>query len=272
MTTRFPHAAVSLVRGMVVHKRLRPKEHALNYAVFSLLLDLDRLDDAARSCRLFALNKFNALSFFARDHLACNTDALADAARQIFTEAGYSTTGARVFLLAYPRVLGFAFNPLAVFYLVAPDDKIRAVIYEVRNTFGERKCYVSDARDPAGGVYAHGCDKELFVSPFAASHGRYGFRLAVDDARILLAVNFRDADGPLIKTHFAGVPQPLTTASAAAVLMRMPLTTFRVVAGIHWEALKLWLKGVPLVRRHRSPRYSVTAIPPQRLALKDDHV
>jgi uncharacterized protein len=285
MTTHFPDAAASLVRGTVVHKRLRPHTHALSYAVFSLLLDLDRLDEAPRVCRLFAHNRFGLIAFHDRDHLAAPSGSIADTARHIFREAGFATDDARVFLLAYPRVFGFAFNPLAVFYLVAPDETIRAVIYEVRNTFGGRVTYVTAAGEPANGVYAHGHSKEMVVSPFAAVNGRYGFRLAIDPARVLLAVNFRDADGPLIKTHFSGVSEPLTTASAASVLARMPLTTFRVVAGIHWEALKLWLKGVPLVPRPRvapagSVRASVvssaSAIPPsrQRLTydLKDDNV
>lgn len=271
MTARFPSDAATLVRGTVVHKRLRPVAHALSYRVFSLLLDLDRLDEAVGRCRLFAHNRFGAMALHDGDHLA-SMGNLAETARRIFRDAGFDTHEARVFLLAYPRVLGFAFNPLSVFYLVEADDTVRAVIYEVRNTFGERKIYVTAAQDAVNGVYAHGFDKELFVSPFAPSRGRYGFRLATDPKRVLLAVNFRDADGPLIKTHFFGVPEPLTTASAAAVLSRMPLTTFRVVAGIHWEALKLLVKGVPLMRRHRSPRFSISAIPPKPLALKDDHV
>jgi DUF1365 family protein len=246
-----------LYAGWVVHRRLRPRAHVLRYRVYSLLLDVDRIDEAARALRLFSRNRFNLVSFHDRDHGPGDRRDIALHAREVLAEAGLAYAGARIQLLCYPRVLGFVFNPLSVYYCHDAGGALAALIYEVDNTFGERKSYVLPAGPARGSVHAHECAKELYVSPFAPGQGRYGFRVTMPGDELVVGVSLRDAKGPLIGTHFKARARPLTDAAILAAAARVPLLTLKVVAAIHLEALKLWWKGVPLTVRHTSPRYSI---------------
>jgi hypothetical protein len=252
--------------GEVVHKRLRPRHHSLSYGVFSFLLDVDRIDELAASTRLFSHNHFNLVSFHDRDHGAGDGKPVGTHVREVLASAGIATGGGKVLLLCYPRVLGYVFNPLSVYYAYDAGGALTALVYEVNNTFGERTSYVVPAGTGTDGVYAQACNKVMFVSPFASGRGRYGFRVTAPGDDLLLAVLFRDADGPLIKTHFKGAAVSFTDGRIARLALRFPLMTLKVMAGIHLEALKLWLKGVPLVKGHTSPRYAVAIDTPNRKA------
>ena len=250
----------AIYAGRVVHKRLRPKPHALSYRVFSMLLDISEIDLLAQRLRLFSHNRFNVISFYDKDHGPGDGTPILDVARQSLRRAGRAYEDRKILLLAYPRILGYVFNPLSVFYVYAPDGPLETVVYEVNNTFGERTSYVVAAgAQENGGVYAQACTKEMYVSPFASGGGRYKFRITDPENEALVAVLLSDADGALLKTHFRGQREALSDTKLAALLFRFPLLTFKVMGAIHLEALKLWLKGIPLTERHRSPRY--TSIP-----------
>ena len=255
----------AICAGHVIHKRLRPKPHALRYRVFSLLLDVDRIDELAQRIRLLSRNRFNVFSFYDKDHGPGDGTPVGAIARQCLAGAGRPFEGRRILLLSYPRIFGYVFNPLSVFYVYAPDGPLESLIYEVNNTFGERTSYVVAAGDEAQGkVFAQSCAKKMFVSPFASGRGGYAFRVTSPGREALVAVLLSDADGALLKTHFRGTREPVTDARLAGLLVRYPLLTLKVIVAIHYEALKLWLKGVPLTDRHVSPRFTSTPAKPAK--------
>ena len=250
-----PPAAASLMIGPVMHARMKPVEHRFSYEVFSLLLDLDRLDEADRASRLFAVNRFNLVSFREADHGARDGSSLRRHVDRLLEPTGIDLTGGRVLLLCYPRILGHVFNPLSVYFAYAVSGELVAAIYEVRNTFGEQHTYVAPVAPgefgPAG--LRQERVKQFYVSPFNGLAMTYRFRLRPPTDDVAVRILECDSDGPLLAATFHGRRENLTTATLLAALRRYPLLTFKVVAGIHWEALRLWIKGMRLVPRPAPP-------------------
>jgi uncharacterized protein len=256
-----------IYEGTVVHKRLRPQPHSLRYRVFSLLLDVDKIDALAGGLVVFSRNKLNLLSFYDRDHGDKTGTSVAEYARTTLTDAGLGHAGVQIMLLSYPRVLGYGFNPISVYYCYDAAQLLAAVIYEVNNTFGERRSYVVPIAPSPDTVHAHACRKELYVSPFTDMTGWYQFRLREPADAIAVGVALRDEAGPLLRTHFTGIARPLSDTQLARLSLLLPLLSLKVVAAIHWEALVLWWKGVPFTLKPRAPRYAVTHValdPPAR--------
>ena len=250
--------AAAIYFGDVVHARLRPKRHKLHYRVFSLLVDLDRLPELGRSLRLFSHNRLNLFSFHDSDHGPGDGRPLAAHLRALLAQAGLDRFGHRLWLLGYPRMLGYVFNPLSVYFCFDGAGRLGAVAYEVNNTFRERKTYLLAAQQrPGAGDVHHACDKSFHVSPFNAGHGRYSFHIAPPGARVAVGVALRDERGPLMRAHFAGERRAISDAALTSLALRYPLMTLKVIGGIHLEAFRLWRKGVPLVPRRAAPAYSV---------------
>ncbi len=247
--------------GRVVHTRLRPVRHTFSYQVFSLLLDVDAIDRLHGSLRFFSRNRFNLLGFFDRDHGAGDGIAVGSHVRSLLLDAGFGSAGARIELLCYPRILGFVFNPLSVYFCHDAHGQLAVVIYEVSNTFGERKSYIIPVSGGVSDVVQQTCSKEMYVSPFTSRNGRYGFRILPPSERVLIGVDFTGAEGLTLKTSFDGRRLSLTDKNIARLAARHPLMIAKVIGGIHFEALRLWLKGVPLVARHTSPRFSYSVAP-----------
>lgn len=247
----------SIYVGSVVHERLRPKRHRLSYRVFALLLDLTELDRLDRGLRLFSRGRFNVFSFHDADHGDRSGEAIDAHVRGLLTKGGIDTGGGPIRLLAYPRLLGYVFNPLSVYFCYDAHERLCATLYEVSNTFGERHSYLIRA-ETDGGMIAQSATKQLHVSPFNGLGGDYRFRLRPPDEDVTVGILYRDADGPLLKAHFHGHRRPLTDATLARLALTHPAMTLKVTLGIHLEALRLWLKRVPLQPRPAAPRFAAT--------------
>lgn len=255
-------AASALYFGDVLHKRLRPRRHSLRYRVFSLLLDLDEVGDLQRRCRLFSHNRLNLFSFFDRDHGAADGTPPRDWAEGHLARAGIALPDGRIRLLCFPRVLGYVFNPLSVYYCYDRDDTLRAVIYEVRNTFGQRHSYLIPIDPGSAGALHHQCAKAFYVSPFNTVEGEYRFSIAPPAETLAVVINQRDGEGPLLNAWLRGHRVEIDDRTLIGTFGRYPFLTLKVIAGIHWEALKLWRKGLRIVRRPAPPPHAVTIVEP----------
>jgi uncharacterized protein len=243
--------AAALYFGDVMHARLKPIGHRFTYRVMSLLIDLDRLDQAGRQSPLFAVNRAGLYSFNEADHGERDGSSLRAYAQRCAAARGIDLTGGRVLLLCYPRLFGYTFNPLSAYFCYRADGELLLIIYEVRNTFGELHCYVLPVRP--GEISAAGVrqqqDKLFYVSPFIEMAVRYHFRVSPPGHSVKLRILETDREGPLLSATFSGQRRSLTTAALLRSLFSLPLVTFKIVAAIHWQALRLWLKGIRLVPR-----------------------
>lgn len=252
--------ASALYVGHVAHRRVRPRAHALRYRLFSLLLDLDEIDAVAARLRLFSRNRFNLFSFHDADHAAGTAEPLRAQVERHLRDAGLPTGGA-IRLLAMPRILGFVFNPLSVYFCHGHDGRLAAILYEVSNTFGERHSYLLPADAGADGTVRQTCAKTFHVSPFMAMDMTYAFRVAPPGERLAIAIDAGDADGTILTAVLSSRRVVLTDAALARAFVTHPLLTAKVVAGILWEAARLWGKGVRVHARPAPPVQSVTAYP-----------
>lgn len=252
-------AASALYAGVVSHTRTRPRSHALRYRVFQTLFDLDELDRLDRGLRLFSRNRFNLVSFHDKDH-GDGSGRLRAYVEGVLGSAGIAADGGPIRLLCMPRILGYVFNPISIYFCHDRAGLMKAILYEVNNTFGQRHSYLFDVGQDAaaGAVLEHGCDKAFYVSPFMGMEMRYRFRVEGPAERFALTIHGADAEGLLITASFAAERAPFTDAALWRAFLASPLLTLKVVAGIHFEAVKLLLKGVRMTRRPRPPSRAVT--------------
>jgi len=244
-------AAASLYIGEVMHARLKPIGHRFSYRVMSLLIDLDRLDAADRQSALFGVNRAALYSFHEADHGPRDGSSLRQYAQRRAAEHGVNLTGGRIELLCYPRLLGFGFNPLSVYFCYRAGGELGLMIYEVRNTLGDIHSYVLPVRhgEFSNAGLRQQQEKLFYVSPFIEMAMRYHFRVSLPRERVKLRILQTGREGPLLAATFIGTRRGLTNAALLRAFFALPLVTFKIVAAIHWEALRLWLKGARLVDR-----------------------
>ena len=246
-----------LYAGRVVHARLRPRKHKLSYRVFSLYLDLDEIPVLSRTLRFFGHNRPAIFSFHDSDHGDGSGDVAGWVTAQL-RQAGITRETPKIGVLCYPRIFGYVFNPLTVWFC-HEGDELRAILYEVHNTFAERRTYVIPIAGNAGMVQQR-CAKEMYVSPFVPMDCTYEFRIDPPAERVLVAIEEADREGMLLRASFAGERQPLNDATLRAALFAYPLMTLKVWAAIRWEALKLWSKGVPVFAHRKAATPVATTV------------
>jgi uncharacterized protein len=264
----FPPPAVplSLYRGQVMHMRLKPRTHRFTYDVFAVLVDLGRLDEAAKVSRCFGINRRAFVSFWEKDHGADDGSPLLPYIQNLMFNAGCDVPDIRVRMLCYPRILGYAFNPIAVYYVYDAHDSLRGIVYEVRNTFGQKHTYVaplSQGELTEAGVRQER-DKLFYVSPFMDMAMRYRFRLHPPTSKIAIRILEVDSEGPILAATFVGKGETLNTSNVLNTLIRLPLMPIKVIMGIHFEALRLWIKGMKIKTRPAPPP-NVSHLPPSNV-------
>lgn len=247
--------ANALYRGRVSHTRREPVKHGFDYPVFYTAIDLDSFHAKNQLPSLLSLDGFNLFSLRQKDYGAQTQDGLKDYILSVFEDVGI-VRPAKVILLTMPRLLGYAFNPISVFYAFDTDDNVTGVIYEVHNTFGERHSYAFAITD---NLADHSIDKSLYVSPFFHVEGGYRFTQTVPDETLNLGIQYSVKDEMVFSAALSATRSPLTNKSLLKIFFLYPLMTLRVTADIHFQALKLWLKKVPLTQKPAPPEQAVSS-------------
>ncbi len=246
----------AIYSGPVFHKRERPRAHRLRYRIFMLLLDLDELDDLFSRLRWLRRGRRGWASFDASDHGDHRGGDLRAYVAERLVEAGLEP-GGPVRLLCMPRILGYGFNPLSLYFCHDRDGVLSAILYEVRNTFDQDHGYLIAVPEDEGPV-RQTAPKRFFVSPFMDMDLTYRFTVSPPAEAIAVRVEVLDAEGVVLTAGFSGRRSPLTDAGLLSALIRHPLLSFGVMAAIHWEALKIFAKGVGLRPRPPAPARAIT--------------
>lgn len=236
--------AGALYRCRVMHHRPGKPRYRFFYRVFYLLLDLDAIDKACATSRLLSRNHFNLLSFYDRDHGAHDGSSLRQWAEALLADEGLDGAGGRIRLLSMPRVLGYGFNPISLYYCDDAAGRPLATIVEVHNTFGEHHIYVLHATTDSGRSSDRDKAKRFHVSPFFDRSGYYRFHVLAPGERMGLGVRlFDDSDRLKIATTLNGTRRALTTATIARAAVAVPFMSIKVITAIHWQAFRIWLRG-----------------------------
>ena len=234
--------------GKVIHKRFKPKEHYFKYKVFSILLCLNEIKFINKNINFFSYNKFNLMSFYDKDHGPRDGSSLIDWVKLNLKSVGINDSEIKIKILCYPRILGYVFNPLSIFFVYDLKSKLISILYEVKNTFGEQHTYVFKVNEKSE-ILKNNCEKKFYVSPFMDLDSEYYFKVLNPDKNLLVIIDQRDKDGKLLFASQDGVRSNLNSKNLIISYLKHPLMTFKIISAIHFEALRLWLKGIKLVKK-----------------------
>ncbi len=248
-----------LYEGRVAHRRLRPVKSRFAYRVFMLCLDLDELTALDPGGWIFGYNRRALLSFYDRDHGSRDGKPLTGWVVTALTKAGISAPQ-RIRILCFPRVLGYTFNPLSVILCYAEGDALCAVLYEVKNTFGQQHTYLFPVTGDSDDWIRQDCAKNFYVSPFMAMEGHYIFRLMPPGALFRLLIRQTIGEGDQLIASWTGERRTWSKSALMGCFWRYPLLTFKIIGAIHWQALLVFLKGARFYNRPPLPHEDVTVL------------
>lgn len=237
-----------------MHARLKPKPHRFSYNIFSLVIDVDRLNGAKLISPMFAVNSAGLVSFHEKDHGKRDGSSLRKHINELL-EAGNLPAPGKILLWCSPRILGYTFNPLSVYFCHDENGHVYALVYQVHNTFGQSHSYVAavDKNEQAAGSIRQSADKRFYVSPFLDMDLRYNFRINPPEEKLKIRILEHDQEGPILAASFFGHRKPLNGANLLLGICKTAGLTWKITAGIHFEAVKLWLKGISIRPRPAAP-------------------
>ena len=234
--------------GFITHRRFKPKRHFFSYKTFSFLIDLNEIETLDKKINFFSYNRFNILSFYDVDHGPRDGSPLIAWVKKTLAEAKINIGSGTIKLLCYPRLFGYAFNPLSIFYCYGENLKLKAILYEVKNTYNEQHTYVFSASSSSN-LILHKCDKKFYVSPFMEMKTFYNFRLLNPGKILNVFIKQGDEEGTLLTACQVGKKIEMSSKNLLFQFLKHPLMSFKIILAIHFEALRLWIKGVKLVKR-----------------------
>ncbi len=237
-----------IYNGKVIHKRFKPKIHFFKYKVFSLLLDLDEIDTIDNKINIFSYNKFNLISFYDRDHGDRDSSSIKDWVIKNLKLNNIQHEDIKIKLLCYPRILGYVFNPLSIFFVYDNNSSLISILYEVKNTFGEQHTYIFRI-DSNSDLIQNNCNKKFYVSPFMDLNSKYYFKISNPREKLSVVIDQRDNEGKLLFASQDGIRTTFTTKNLILAYLKNPLMTIKIISAIHYEAFRLWLKGIKLIKK-----------------------
>ena len=243
--------------GTVIHKRFKPKLHTFNYNVFSLLIDLSEIDLLQKTLKIFSYNKFNIISFFNKDHGARDGSSLKHWVIDNLKKNNIESDNIQIKLLCYPRIFGYVFNPLSVFYVYDKNSDLISILYEVKNTFGEQHTYIFKTKKEQN-LIQHVSKKKFHVSPFIQMNCVYFFRLLKPGNKISVIIDVQDPLGKILYASQDGFKSELNNNNLIKSYLKHPLMTFKIIIAIHFEAFKLWTKGIKFIKKNLKIKNNIT--------------
>tara|TARA_Y100000591_G_scaffold333363_1_gene376517 strand:+ start:13348 stop:14124 length:777 start_codon:yes stop_codon:yes gene_type:complete len=248
----------NILVGKVVHKRISPIRHKLAYRVFALMLNCDEFQDLNKKTSLFSYNRFNLFSIHDKDHGDGRPiqDFLEEIKKNVITREPVVNFS----MIAYPRVFGYVFNPITIYLGYNKEKQIELVIYEVNNTFGQRIIYVIPVAQNTGDIIHQKCEKKLFISPFNNNEGTYSFHIKNNPNLFQIGINLHVRNQPILVAHFTGQKQDYSSSNLLKSLGKNLLLTFKVILAIHYEALKLFFKGMSFKKKPQAPKLQICYI------------